>query len=92
MTPFAEGIEALQPGATGRDMVDLLDGRAKRTTALEWKSGRHRAPRWALQLLASKIRQRANQQAAIAARLDATPERPGYAAGAKNLAAYLARR
>lgn len=88
-TPFAELINVLKPGATGADMVALLDGRAQRTRALDWKAGRYGPPAWAIDLLRAKLQQRHEKESAIAAR--AKPG-PGLRAGAKNLAEYLARR
>lgn len=92
LTPFARGVAQLQPGATGSDMAALLDHKAKRTTVLQWYAGRAAAPRWALQLLAAKIRLRVATPLAIAAELDAMPERPGLSAGAINIRRWNARR
>jgi hypothetical protein len=91
-TPFAELLNVLHPGATGKAIVEILDGKTNRTTALHWRSGRRRAPKWVIALLADKLRQRQAREAAIADRAIRAPERPGLKAGAKNLAAYLARR
>lgn len=88
-TPFAELVDILKPGATGSDMVALLDGRTQRTRTLDWKAGRYGPPAWAIDLLRAKLRQRHEKESAIAAR--AKPG-PGLQAGAKNLAVYLARR
>lgn len=90
-TLFAEGVETLQPGATGRDLIALLDGRANRTTALDWKAGRRHAPRWAMQLIADKIRAEINAKIIVADKLARSPDRPGLKAGAINLARYRAR-
>lgn len=92
MSPFRQAVDCLHPGATGRDLVELLDGRAKRNAALHWYAGRNNPPPWALQLLAAKLRASAEPLRAIARDLERIPERPGLRAGAKNLAAYLARR
>lgn len=54
-TPFARAIEWLKPGATGRDIVNLLDGKANRTTALDWRSGRRAPPQWAIDRLRQRI-------------------------------------
>lgn len=89
LTPFAELVETLHPGATGRDIVALLDGKAERTAACHWKAGRYGPPAWAIDLLRTKLHQRHEKESAIAAR--AMPG-PGLRAGANNLAAYLARR
>lgn len=91
LTPFARALFELQPGATGRDAAALLDHRAKRTTVLQWIAGRAHAPRWALQILADKLTERAQTPLTIAAELRAMPDRPGLRAGAINLARYRAR-
>ena len=91
-TLFVRAVNALQPGAGGRSIVALLDGKINRTTVLSWKSGRRHAPRWALDLLASKIQARVDELQAIAHAARTAPERPGKQAGAQNLAAYLAKR
>lgn len=91
-TPFARAINALQPGAGGHAIVKLLDGKAKRTTALGWRAGRRHAPQWALQLLARKIQDRANQLTAIASEARNEKERLGMSAGALNLAKWRARK
>lgn len=92
LTAFRAAVETLKPGATGSDMVRLLDHRVKRTTALEWKAGRVHAPRWALELLAAKILADAVPKIKVARQLQEMPERPGLKAGARNLAVYLANR
>ena len=89
-TIFRQAVEILKPGATGRDLIALLDGKAKRTTALDWLAGRAEAPQWALRLLAQKIEQDTAPRLEIAARLKAAPERIGKRAGAINLARYRA--
>jgi len=91
-TAFRRAVTTLNPNATGRDMVRMLDGKAKRTTALDWYAGRHHAPRWALERLAHEIQARANELAAIAAEVRQTKERPGLKAGALNLAKWRARK
>src|SRR5216684_3006504 len=88
VTRFARAVEALQPGAGGRSIAKLLDGRVTRHCALNWKAGRRRAPKWALDLLAAKIRAQAATPLAIAAEIDRAKERPGMQAGAINLARY----
>ncbi len=87
-TPFSQVVEILQPGATGRDLVELLDGRAQRTTALHWRSGRRGAPTWAIDLLRHKLRQRLELATAIGAQMKAGP---GKKAGTRNIMAYMAR-
>jgi hypothetical protein len=91
-TPFAELAEVLHPGATGTDLAALLDGKAGRTVVLAWKAGRRGTPQWAIDLLREKLRQRHERERAISDKAAAAPARPGLKAGAKNLAAYLARR
>ena len=91
-TPFSRLVEVLRPGATGRDLVELLDGKANRTTALHWRSGRRGVPQWAIEILRDKLRRRHERERLIADHIATLPERPGLRAGAKNLAAYLARR
>jgi len=91
-TLFAEAVEALQPGAGGRAIVKLLNGKAKRTSVLDWRSGRRQAPQWALRSLADQHRALANYHAALADQLDAQKERPGLSAGALNLAKWRARK
>lgn len=82
-------MELLKPGATGSDMVALLDGKAGRTVALDWKAGRYGPPAWAIELLRDKLARRHELERAIANK--AKPG-PGLKAGARNLAAYLATR
>lgn len=92
LTAFRRAVDAIEPGATGSKIAALLDHKAKRTTVLQWYAGRWHAPQWALHLLARKIRADALPRLAIADQLDNLPDRPGKSVGAKNLAAYLARR
>jgi len=92
VTLFARAIETLQPGAGGRSIAKLLDGRVSRHCALNWKAGRRQAPKWALDILAAKIRAHTTNPLAIAAELEATPERLGLKAGAINLARWRAHR
>jgi hypothetical protein len=91
-TAFSRAVNTLQPGASGHAIVALLDGKAKRTTALGWRAGRRHAPQWALQLLARKIRERSLSTLELANHLDAQKERPGLKAGALNLAKWRARK
>lgn len=91
-TPFSQLANILHPGATGKDLVALLDGKANRTTALHWRSGRRGVPQWAIDTLRHKLRQRHEHERSIADQFESIPERSGLRAGAKNLAAYLARR
>lgn len=70
----------------------MLDGKANRTTALGWKAGRRHAPKWAIEMLSAKAQLEANRLFEIVRQTRAVPERPGLKAGARNLAAYLARR
>jgi hypothetical protein len=72
--------------------VKLLDNRARRCSVLDWRAGRRSAPRWALELLAGKIRAQLTEAAAIADQALQTPERPGLKSGALNLAKWRARR
>jgi hypothetical protein len=90
VTPFSRAVNTLQPGAGGRSIVKLLDGKAKRTAVLNWHAGRRHAPQWALQLLARKIRERSLSALELANQLDAQKERPGLSAGALNLRKYHA--
>lgn len=91
-TAFSRAVYALHPSASGRVIVDLLDGRANRTTALGWLAGRREAPRWVLQLLADKIQARANELAKVANEARNEKERVGMSAGALNLRKYHANR
>jgi hypothetical protein len=91
VTTFARAVEALQPGAGGRSIVKLLDGKAKRHAILNWRAGRRQAPQWALQLLARKIRERAAELATVASEAHNEKERLGLSAGALNLAKWRAR-
>jgi hypothetical protein len=70
----------------------LLEHKAERTVVLHWKAGRRQAPRWALQLLARKIREQALPALELADQLDKEKERLGLSAGALNLAKWRARR
>lgn len=89
-TPLFELANTLRPGATGKDLVELLDGKVERTVALHWRSGRRGTPAWALQLLADKIERDARERLERANRLRQTKERPGLKAGALNLRKYHA--
>jgi hypothetical protein len=91
LTLFAELVNALHPGAGGRTIVKLLDGKARRTTILDWRSGRRGTPQWALDLLAAKLRAQGIERLTLAERASRAPPRPGLSAGAKNLAAWKAR-
>lgn len=88
-TPFARIVERIKPGATGRDIVELLDGKVQRTVALNWRSGRRTPPQWAI----DRLRQRWHA-IALAADADLAQMKtgPGKKAGTRNLLAYLARR
>ena len=86
-TSFGALVEILRPGATGRDLVELLEGKAERTRALHWKAGRVGAPLWAIELLQTKIRQRHERERMI---VEAAKPGPGLKAGAINLARYRA--
>jgi hypothetical protein len=79
----------LKPGATGRDIAELLDHRAKRTRVLGWKAGRRGPPQWAIDLLVARLTARNARDLAIAAKVKAGP---GLKAGARNLAAYRVRK
>ena len=92
VTTFRQAVELLKPGATGKQAAALLDNKVSRNVACNWLAGRRQAPQWALRTLARKIRSEALPRLAIADHLDNVPERTGLKAGAKNLAAYLARR
>lgn len=92
VTPLAQLANILKPGATGTDLVTMLDDKVERTLALHWRSGRRGTPRWALELLAAKIQARASAMQQVAESIRSVPDRPGLSAGAKNLAAWHARR
>jgi hypothetical protein len=89
-TPFRRAVTALKPDATGSDLVRLLEGKARRTTALGWFVGRRQAPKWTLDILARKIREQALPAIALANELDKEKERLGLSAGALNLRKYHA--
>lgn len=82
----------LRPGATGKDLVELLDGRAERTLTLHWRAGRVRAPRWAIRMLVDKIERESLARLERAKELDKEKERLGLSAGALNLRKYHANR
>ena len=88
-TPFAALANLLVPGASGRDIAKLLDGKVSRHNALHWKAGRSEPPAWAIDLLRAKLRQRHEHELAIASRVVPGPTKR---AGAANLARYLANR
>lgn len=90
-THFAQLLEVLHPGATGKAIVALLDGKANRTTALAWRSGRRGTPQWVIDLLADKVRRRQEIETQIVERAKQAPPRPGRKAGAINLARYRQR-
>jgi len=92
VTPFAELIEVLAPGAGGRTIARLLKGKATRHAALNWKAGRRGTPKWALDMLADEIARRHEQERQVLERARQTKERPGLKAGALNLAKWRARK
>lgn len=89
VTAFGRLVEVLKPGATGTDLVELLDGKAERTRALHWKAGRKMPPAWAIDLLRAKLQRRHESERAIAA--EAKPG-VGRRANAIHLQRYNARR
>lgn len=91
-TAFARAVELLKPGASGSDIAAMLDHKATRFCVLNWKAGRANPPKWALELLAAKIRAQTEAPLAIADELERLPERAGRKAGTRNIMAYNARR
>lgn len=89
VTAFSQLVNALHPGATGRDLVSLLDGKAERTRVLHWAAGRRGTPQWAIDLLRAKLKRKHEHERAIANSLSAGP---GKQAGTLNLLRYRARR
>lgn len=89
---FRRAVDAIAPGASGTRIAALLDGKVKRTTAIEWYAGRRHAEPWALHLLARKLRAQATPQIELADYLEQIKDRPGKKAGAINLARWLASR
>ena len=94
---FDEGVRVLlPPGSPRKALEDLFDRRARYDTIKRWRLGIRHPPDWANKLLADKIRGyfepliRRNEW--LAKKLREIPDRPGLSAGAKNLAAYNARR
>ena len=92
VTLFRAGVNELKPDASGGDLAKLLDGKAKLRAAQHWLAGRREPPKWAVDIIAQKLKARAQKPLAIACELEAMPERIGRKAGARNLAEYLARR
>ena len=90
--PFRQAVNALKPGASGSQAAALLANRVSREVANHWLAGRRHAPRWALQFLASQIRERIAELATVAEIAEQTKDRPGKKAGAFNLARWLAQR
>lgn len=88
-TPFARVADLLKPGASGRDIAELLDGKVTRLNALHWKAGRSKPPAWAVELLRAKLQRKHEHERAIVSELEIGP---GLKAGAINLARYRARR
>lgn len=88
VTPFAELLEALQPGATGKAIAALLDHRAERTRALHWRAGRRGPPQWAIDLLVTKLERKAADQREAIERAKQIKAGPGIRAGAANLARW----
>ena len=89
---FSAAVKALNPNPTGPQIAALLDGKISPEVANHWFAGRRHAPRWALDRLAQRIREHTAPALAIVSQIDKAPERPGKQAGARNLAAYLAKR
>jgi len=73
-------------------MAALLEHKASRQLATHWYAGRRQAPQWALDMLASKLAAIARPRLQLAEQLRRLPPRIGKRAGAKNLAAYNARK
>jgi len=71
------------------NLVALFGHRVARTTIANWRAGRRNVPPWAIDLLRNKIRAAHESELADLSQVKAGP---GLRAGAKNLAAYLARR
>jgi hypothetical protein len=88
-TAFSAAIEWLQPGASASDVVKRFGWRTDRTTVANWRSGRRRAPRWAIDAVRLELRTRYESLDRALAQIK---ERPGLQAGKINLAKYLASR
>ena len=82
-TPFSRVLERIGE----RDLVQLFDGRAARTTISNWKAGRRSMPRWAIERLRQHWQSIDNATREDLARIE-----PGLGkrAGAINLARYRA--
>jgi hypothetical protein len=50
-TAFSRALEIVAPRASGRQLVPLFDGKANRTTILNWRNGRRAVPHWAIEIL-----------------------------------------
>ena len=82
-------IEALAPGARGSRLVPLFDGKASQWRIANWRAGRRGYPRWAIEILRTKLQRRHALELEAISKMK---EGPGLKAGARNLAEYLARR
>ena len=88
VTPFAAAIEAWRPGATGKDLVELFDGKAERTRALHWKAGRRQPPQWALDVLQAKLERQLTERREALERARQLRPGVGRRAGRINLAKW----
>lgn len=52
---FAQALTVLAPGATGRDLQALFGGKVTREAILNWRDGRRLPPRWARDLVRTKL-------------------------------------
>ena len=91
VTQFRQAVDLLLPNATGSQVAALLGNQVSRNACCNWLAGRRQPPQWALQLLASKIREQALPAIELAKQLDTQKERLGLKAGALNLAKWRAR-
>ena len=84
-TAFAVAVERIGK----RNLVELFEGRANRTTIANWKAGRHPAPQWAIDRLQQEWQaiDTATREA-----LSRIPLGPTKRAGALNIQRYNARR
>lgn len=90
--PIWLAVRLLFPGKpTRQQLLDLFDGRASYDVITEWRYGRVMPPDWARDMLLDKVH-KALPTNAIDKAIRGLPQGPGLRAGAKNLAAYLARR
>ncbi len=90
---FEEALSHFYPRGSNREALErFFQNKVTYKTIHSWRTGHRNIPRWALELLAARHRDRINVHRNIITCLEITKAGPGLKAGAVNLAAWKARR